>query len=79
MMGPWAILGGLILKGTVLLYEGAPDFPHPGRVFELVAKHRITHLGLSPTLVRALIPHGEEAVRLQGSRRRCWTRGAGPW
>jgi len=63
MMGPWAILGGLILKGTVLLYEGAPDFPHPGRVFELVEKHRITHLGLSPTLVRALIPHGEEAVR----------------
>jgi len=63
MMGPWAILGGLALGGTVLLYEGAPDFPHPGRVFELVERHRATHLGLSPTLVRALIPHGEEAVR----------------
>ena len=63
MMGPWAILGGLALGGTVLLYEGAPDFPHPGRVFELLERHRITHLGLSPTLVRALIPHGEEAVR----------------
>ncbi|GGM94480.1 AMP-dependent synthetase [Thermus composti] len=63
MMGPWAILGGLILGGTVFLYDGAPDHPGPERLWRMVEAHRITHLGLSPTLVRALIPFGEEPVR----------------
>jgi len=63
MMGPWAILGGLTLGATVLLYEGAPDYPGPDRLWAICKKHRVTHLGLSPTLVRALIPFGEEPVR----------------
>lgn len=62
MMGPWAILGGLTVGGTVFLYEGAPDFPDASRLWAMCARHGITHLGISPTLVRALIPHGEEAV-----------------
>ncbi len=63
MMGPWAILGGLALGATVILYDGAPDHPGPGRLWQLVEAHRATHLGLSPTLVRALIPFGEEPVK----------------
>ncbi|MER3554541.1 MAG: AMP-dependent synthetase [Meiothermus sp.] len=63
MMGPWAILGGLTLGAAVVLYEGAPDYPGPDRLWEICEKHRVTHLGLSPTLVRALLPHGEEPVR----------------
>ncbi|MEN2982423.1 MAG: AMP-binding protein [Thermus sp.] len=63
MMGPWAILGGLLLGGTVFLYDGAPDHPGPGRLWRMVEAHRLTHLGLSPTLVRALLPLGEEPVR----------------
>ncbi len=62
MMGPWAILGGLLLGGTVFLYDGAPDHPGPDRLWRMVSAHRLTHLGLSPTLVRALIPHGEAPV-----------------
>ena len=62
MMGPWAILGGLILGATVFLYDGAPDHPGPDRLWRMVAAHRLTHLGLSPTLVRALIPFGEAPV-----------------
>ncbi|WP_022797988.1 AMP-binding protein [Thermus islandicus] len=62
MMGPWAILGGLLLGGTVFLYDGAPDYPGPDRLWRMASAHRITHLGLSPTLVRALIPHGEAPV-----------------
>jgi len=62
MMGPWAILGGLLLGGTVFLYDGAPDYPGPDRLWRMASAHRLTHLGLSPTLVRALIPHGEEPV-----------------
>lgn len=62
MMGPWAILGGLTLGATVVLYEGAPDFPAPDRLWDICERHHVTHLGLSPTLARALIPHGEEHV-----------------
>ncbi|GEM88866.1 AMP-binding protein [Oceanithermus desulfurans] len=63
MMGPWAILGSLLLGSTVFLYEGAPDYPGPDRLWQMVARHGITHLGISPTLIRALIPYGEEPVK----------------
>jgi acetyl-CoA synthetase len=65
MMGPWLVFGALILGGTLFIYDGAPDYPSVGRVWEMVARHRITHLGVSPTLIRALIPHGEGPVRSQ--------------
>ena len=63
MMGPWAISGSLLLGARLVLYEGAPDFPGPDRLWSLVERHRITHLGLSPTVIRALMAHGEEPVR----------------
>jgi len=62
MMGPWAIFGSLILGATVFLYEGAPDYPGPDRIWAMVERHGITHLGISPTLVRALMPHGTEPI-----------------
>jgi acetyl-CoA synthetase len=62
MMGPWAIFGSLLLGARLILYEGAPDFPGPDRIWSLVGRHRISHLGVSPTVVRALIPHGREPV-----------------
>ena len=63
MMGPWAISGSLLLGARLVLYEGTPDFPGPDRLWSIVERHRVTHLGLSPTVIRALIPHGEEPVR----------------
>ncbi len=62
MMGPWAIFGSLILGATAFLYEGAPDYPGPDRLWAMVERHGITHLGISPTLVRALMPHGSEPI-----------------
>jgi acetyl-CoA synthetase len=63
MMGPWAIAGSLLLGARLVLYEGAPDFPGPDRLWSIVERHRVTHLGLSPTVIRALMAHGEEPVR----------------
>jgi acetyl-CoA synthetase len=63
MMGPWAISGALLLGARLVLYEGAPDHPGPDRLWAICEGHRVTHLGLSPTVVRALIPHGAEPVR----------------
>jgi acetyl-CoA synthetase len=63
IMGPWEIVGAHALGATVLLSEGAPDFPGPDRLWDLVERHRVTQLGVSPTLIRALIPHGTEPVQ----------------
>ncbi len=63
MMGPWLVFGSLILGGTFFLYDGAPDYPGPHRLWEMVERHKITTLGVSPTLIRSLLPHGEAPVR----------------
>jgi acetyl-CoA synthetase len=52
MMGPWAMIGTTYWGGTLLMYDGAPDYPHPDRLWHFVAKHRATTLGISPTAVR---------------------------
>lgn len=62
IMGPWEIIGTLALGGTVFLYDGAPDFPGPDRLWDIVERHRINILGVSPTLVRALAPLGDDHV-----------------
>src|SRR5262249_34624174 len=63
MMGPWLVFGTLLLGATMTLYDGAPDFPGPDRLWTLVERHGITTLGLSPTLVRALLKHGDAPLR----------------
>ena len=63
MMGPWAISGALLLGASLVLYEGTPDYPGPDRLWAIAASHGVTHLGLSPTVIRALMAHGPEPVR----------------
>jgi len=62
MMGPWEVFGVLLLGATMMLYDGAPDFPGPDRVWALVDRHNVTALGVSPTLIRALRRYGDEIV-----------------
>ena len=63
IMGPWEIVGSLALGATVLLTEGAPTHPTPDRLWEQVARHGVTTLGVSPTLVRALTAAGSRPDR----------------
>ncbi|MDQ1383907.1 MAG: acetyl-CoA synthetase [Actinomycetota bacterium] len=63
IMGPWEIVGTLAAGGTLLMYDGAPDYPGPDRLWSFVARHRVNILGVSPTLIRALMAHGDEPVR----------------
>ncbi len=58
MMGPWEVFGTLILGATMMLFDGAPDFPGPDRTWQLVDRHKVTALGVSPTLIRALRSRG---------------------
>jgi acetyl-CoA synthetase len=62
IMGPWMIVGTLALGGTIFLYDGAPNHPGPDRLWDMVERHRVDILGVSPTLVRALAPLGDEHV-----------------
>ena len=63
IMGPWEIVGALALGSTVFLYDGAPTHPGPDRLWSLVERHGITTLGVSPTLIRAIIPSGADHIR----------------
>ncbi len=63
MMGPWLVFGTLTVGATMVLYDGAPDHPDAGRLWRLVDDHEVTHLGVSPTLIRALKTHGDAPVR----------------
>jgi acetyl-CoA synthetase len=60
MMGPWLIFGTLTLGATMVLYEGTPDYPAANRLWRVVEHHKATVLGVSPTLVRSLMTHGDK-------------------
>jgi acetyl-CoA synthetase len=62
LMGPMLFTAALALGGTAVVFEGVPDYPKPDRLWTLVERHRITVMGMSPTAVRALMPHGPEHV-----------------
>jgi acetyl-CoA synthetase len=76
IMGPWTVVGGGAVGATIVFAEGAPDFPED-RLWQLVERESISMLGLSPTLVRALIPHGEPRANLSSLRTFCTT--GEPW
>lgn len=63
IMGPWEMVGTHAAGATVFMYEGAPNHPGPGRLWSMVERHAVSILGISPTLVRALMPAGEAPVR----------------
>jgi acetyl-CoA synthetase len=67
IMGPWTVVGSGALGAAVVFAEGAPDWP-PDRLWRLVEEERVTMLGVSPTLVRALVPHGEPEADLSSLR-----------
>jgi acetyl-CoA synthetase len=62
MMGPWLVFGILTIGATMVLYDGAPDHPDAGRLWRMVDDHDVTHLGVSPTLIRALKTQGDGPV-----------------
>jgi len=59
MMGPWQVMGVQHFGGCYLIYEGNPFYPNHERVLDMVARHGLTHLGLSPTYARSLRTKGE--------------------
>jgi acetyl-CoA synthetase len=58
IMGPWMVVAGLANGAAIATYDGAPNYPGPDRIWEVVSNLGVTFLGISPTLIRALQPHG---------------------
>ncbi|MGQ0841911.1 AMP-binding protein [Actinokineospora sp.] len=54
IMGPLSIFGTHANGATLVLYEGSPDVPDLDRLWRLVERHRVTMLGVSPTLIRTI-------------------------
>lgn len=80
IMGPWMVVAGMANGATIAVYDGAPNYPGPDRIWQVVENLGITILGLSPTLVRALQPHGaEQAHRHDLSRLRIFGSTGEPW
>jgi acetyl-CoA synthetase len=85
MMGPFLVFGALGLGASIVLYEGTPDFPGPDRLWQICSEHRVTHLGIAPTAIRALMTHGDDpprrhdlsALRILASSGEAWN--TEPW
>jgi acetyl-CoA synthetase len=71
----YVVYGPLINGATQVIYEGTPDTPHKGRLFEIIAKYGVTILYTAPTLIRTWMKWGDEfpqahnlsSLRLLGS------------
>jgi len=80
MMGPWEMIGAAFFGAALVLFEGAPNYPNPDRLWEIVERHRVTHLGISPTAIRLLKTspldwiqrHRLDSLRILGSTGEAW-------
>ncbi len=59
----YIVYGPLANGATTLMFEGVPTWPGPDRIWEVVAKHKVTVLYTAPTAIRALMRFGDEPVR----------------
>ena len=80
IMGPWMVIAGLANGAAIATYDGAPNYPGPDRIWQVASELELTILGLSPTLVRALQPHGAgEAHKHDLSKLRTFGSTGEPW
>jgi len=71
----YIVYGPLIAGATSILYDGAPDYPDPGRLWKMIEDYGVTIFYTAPTLVRMFMKYGEKwpqghdlsSLRLLGS------------
>ncbi|HEY9786662.1 MAG TPA: AMP-binding protein [Candidatus Obscuribacterales bacterium] len=87
MMGPWEMMGVTFWGGTMVICEGAPNYPNPDRVWRIVERHKVNTLGISPTAIRVLKAEDEKwiksvdlsSLRLLGSTGEPWDHDSYMW
>ncbi|KPK00966.1 MAG: 3-hydroxypropionyl-CoA synthetase, partial [Nitrospira bacterium SG8_35_4] len=71
----YIVYGPLAEGATSVMFEGVPNYPNPGRFWEMCDKHQVNQIYTAPTVIRALMRSGEEwpakydlsSLRLLGS------------
>jgi acetyl-CoA synthetase len=58
----YVVYGPLTAGATVLMYEGAPNFPAEDRFWSIIEKYRVTILYTAPTAIRTFIKWGDHHV-----------------
>ena len=87
MMGPWEMVGVLFFGATLVIFEGAPNYPNPDRLWEIVERHKVRTLGISPTAIRLLktadeswvTKHDLSSLRILGSTGEPWDPESWSW
>ncbi len=87
MMGPWQMIGVQFHGGAHMIFEGAPNWPTPARLWDMVERHKISHLGISPTAIRLLMTydikwvekHDMSLVKYLGSTGEPWDPDSYKW
>lgn len=63
LTGPILAVAAPLIGATLILAEGVPDYPEPGRLWRLVQSHRVSFLGVAPTMVRSFMQQAGNPVR----------------
>lgn len=87
LVGPVLVFSSLIVGGTMVMAEGAIDYPDAGRFWRLVEENKVSILGIAPTIIRSFIYAGGAGVenydlsslRLSVSTGEPWTMDAWMW
>ena len=59
----YVVYGPLQTGATVMMYEGAPNFPENDRFWKIIDAHKVTIFYTAPTAIRAFIKWGDEWVK----------------
>jgi len=52
VVGPLEIMGVAYMGATLIMGEGAPNYPDPGRIWRLIEEYKVSWLGFAPTIAR---------------------------
>ncbi|GHE93808.1 acetyl-CoA synthetase [Amycolatopsis deserti] len=69
LVGPLLIMGPLQLGATIVMIEGVPVHPHPGRMWDIVERNGVTVQGIAPTAARAIMASGDGSFADLGTLR----------
>jgi len=87
VIGPLLVYGVTTIGATLVLVEGAPNFPDPERMWRVIAEHEVSYLGIAPTTIRTFMAQGcapldnydLSHLRIIASSGEAWTEDAWWW
>ena len=87
LVGPLTITASCLQGATVVLVEGAPNAPEQDRFWRIISEHRVSYLGVAPTVIRTIMPNGADqllpydlsCLRVFASTGEAWTPEAWNW